>query len=195
MTQIVSTYPDDVPKMIIYCPTLDSGSQLNKLLHFQLRRQYANAQHVHGLVDMFNKACSISKRSEVLQSFCEDSGKLRIIIASTAFGMGVDCANIREVIHWGPPTTLDTYIQETGRAGRDGRRAVARLLYGHASKHVTETVKLYGQNSTICRKKLLYQNYLFSADAPQLQQGSCLCCDICSQTCQCEICAKLQTTQ
>lgn len=107
---------------------------------------------------------------QTIRSLCEDSGKLRIVVASTAFGMGVDCANILEVIHWGPPTTLDTYIQETGRAGRDGHCAVARLLYGHASMYVTESVKLYGQNSTICRKNFLYQNYLFSADAPQLLQ-------------------------
>ena len=57
MGHIDLSFPD-VPKMIIYCPTLDIGSQLNRLLKFKLRKKYATALN---LVDMFNKACSIKK--------------------------------------------------------------------------------------------------------------------------------------
>ena len=124
--------------------------------------------------------------SEILSMFCEENGPVYIIIASSAFGMGVDCSNIREIIHWGPPTTLESYIQETRRAGCDGCPAIGtRLLYGHASKYVTKDMKLYGLNSTICHKQFLYNN----STTEDTDKGSlCSCCDICSSRCECESC-------
>ena len=53
---------------------------------------------------------------------------LRVVIATIAFGMGLDCPNVRRIIHWGPSNDVEAYIQETGRAGRDGESAEA-LLY------------------------------------------------------------------
>ena len=69
------------------------------------------------------------KREEVIKSFINPSSKLCLIIATTAFGMGIDCPNIRRIIHWGLPSTREDYAQETGRAGRDGSDAEA-VLYG-----------------------------------------------------------------
>ena len=50
------------------------------------------------------------KKEEVLRLF---NGKLRIVIATTAFGLGIDCPDIRRIIHWGSPRTLEEYAQET----------------------------------------------------------------------------------
>ena len=108
MEHIRSNCPD-VPKIVIFCPTLDASSQLNKLLHFKLRKNQIGPH----IVDMFNRACSITKRTVIVKSFCERDGAVCIVIASTSFGMGVDCPNIRIIIHWGPPENLDTYMQET----------------------------------------------------------------------------------
>ncbi len=49
-------------------------------------------------------------------------------MATVAFGMGLDCPNVRRIIHWGPSTDVEQYVQETGRAGRDGLPVVA-ILY------------------------------------------------------------------
>ena len=54
--------------------------------------------------------------------------QLHIGIATVAFGVGIDCPDVHHVIHLGPPDNLESYVQETGRAGRNGSVAYATLL-------------------------------------------------------------------
>ena len=68
-----------------------------------------------------------SERNDAQESFMDD--ELDVIAATTAFGMGVDKANVRFVVHSEPADSVDSYFQEIGRAGRDGKPADAILFY------------------------------------------------------------------
>ncbi|MFA5777073.1 MAG: RecQ family ATP-dependent DNA helicase [Parcubacteria group bacterium] len=69
-----------------------------------------------------------NKRGKIQNEFMEN--KFKVIVATVAFGMGVDKADIRFVIHSGMPGSLEGYYQEAGRAGRDGEMAYCMLLHG-----------------------------------------------------------------
>ena len=85
--------------------------------------------------DFYHAGLSNISRSSKQDSWLE--GKTRIIVATNAFGMGIDKPDVRFVIHIQPPDSLEEYYQEAGRAGRDGKRSAAVLLFNK-----TDSVKL-----------------------------------------------------
>ena len=66
-------------------------------------------------------------RSTVQRAF--STGALEIVVATNAFGMGIDRSDVRAVVHWGPPGSVESYYQEVGRAGRDGEPAWGLMMY------------------------------------------------------------------
>ena len=93
-------------------------------------------------VDFYHAGLTTKERNERQEAWTE--GKTRVIVATNAFGMGIDKPDVRLVIHYDLPSCLESYYQEAGRAGRDGNTAYAVLLYNEkedkakARKRVTD---------------------------------------------------------
>ncbi len=106
---------DDARPAIVYCGTRKDTDEVTALL-----RQ-------HGLDAVtYHAGMSPDARRSSQEAFM--SGAAEVVVATNAFGMGVDKADVRTVVHWAVPTSLEAYYQEAGRGGRDGRPGRALLL-------------------------------------------------------------------
>ncbi|HLV59887.1 MAG TPA: RecQ family ATP-dependent DNA helicase [Fredinandcohnia sp.] len=109
---------------IVYCATVQQAEELAALL----RQSGIDADRYHGQM-------RAKEREEVQRAFMAGPSP-RVIVATNAFGLGVDKADIRFVIHAQMPGSLEAYFQEAGRAGRDGLPARCILLYHPGDRRV-----------------------------------------------------------
>ena len=101
---------------IVYTATVKCAEQLHAAL--------ASADMSVGL---YHGRLSAAERSQAQDDFM--AGRTRVMVATNAFGLGIDKPDIRFVLHYQMPASVDAYYQEAGRAGRDGKEAVCALLY------------------------------------------------------------------
>lgn len=89
--------------------------------------------------DYYHAGRELHERKQIQEAFFDDSGNgLDIVVATNAFGMGIDKANIRYIIHWTMTGTLEEYCQEVGRAGRDEKDSDCLLFYFHEDRELHE---------------------------------------------------------
>jgi ATP-dependent DNA helicase RecQ len=134
-------------------------------------------------------------RRSVHEDFAFD--RCKVVVATLAFGMGIDKSDVRMVVHWGLPGCLETYYQQTGRAGRDGAPSkcvmfystgdaarIRSLIVSDSSKLSPESVRMqmslldqmekFATSQNVCRRKALL-NY-FGEELTHECEG----CDVCS---------------
>ena len=112
----------------------------------------------HRLVDMFTSGTqSHVKDIIIIKNFKSPSAPLRIVIATIAFGLGIDSTDVHQVIHLGPSEDIESYVQQIGQCGRDGKLSYALLLYGpKLMENSSKTLINYCKNQTLCRRNFLF---------------------------------------
>lgn len=119
---------------IIYAAT---RKEVDKIFELLCKKGFKAGKYHAGLSD--------SERSRTQNAFSYD--EIRVMVATNAFGMGIDKSNVRFVIHFNMPKNMEAYYQEAGRAGRDGDRAECILLYGPSDIHIQKFLIEQGTQS------------------------------------------------
>ncbi|WP_299674188.1 DNA helicase RecQ [uncultured Dokdonia sp.] len=176
--QQILTFLDSRPfeSGIIYCLSRKSTEQLAQKLQ--------DANHT---AKAYHAGLDAQERSKIQEDFIND--KTPIIVATIAFGMGIDKSNVRWVIHYNMPKNIEGYYQEIGRAGRDGLPSHTLLFYSYADtiqlrKFIENSANIEYQTAKLermqqyaealsCRRKVLL-NYF-----GEFLAEDCGHCDIC----------------
>ena len=114
---------------IVYCATTKAVDDL----YGALRMMRMPVHHYHGRM--------AAKERDEEQAMYMKRGRRTIMVATSAFGLGIDKPDIRYIVHYNAPASLEQYVQEAGRAGRDGRRANCILLYDAKDRDIHEALQ------------------------------------------------------
>lgn len=129
----------DHGRTIVYVGTRRDAEEVAEFLRQIVRIQ---AEHYHAGLEA-------GERSRIQEDFL--CGDLPVVVATNAFGMGIDRPDVRLVVHYSLPSSLEAYYQEAGRAGRDGAPARAVLLYAPQDRALQE---FFIENSAITTNEL-----------------------------------------
>lgn len=126
---------ENTPKIIIYCRNIKTCGLIYEYQMSQIGLQISYIRTCSAkncLFAMFHQYTAQNNKTLIMDTFRNIDCKLRVVIATTAFSMGVSVPDIRLIVNWGAPHSIQGYMQQSGRAGRNGNPSVY-LIYYHAA--------------------------------------------------------------
>lgn len=191
MVQDLKEQKGDYDRTIVYCQSIEVATQLYGSFQAELGKDIYLDETLDPrkrIVEMFHSRIDELNREEILKSMGMSGGSIRVLIATIAYGMGIDCKDVKVVIHYGPSYNLETYMQESGRAGRASTEVCKSvLLYSSLMmKYCRDDIKAYARDCSQCRRKILLSH--FDSDVSNLPEPEHAheCCDICQRNCKCQ---------
>ena len=167
-------------RCVIFCTTIKECSSI----YMMFAKIFGK---FNKMVDMYHSKTTDAVKNRIRADMAKEEGELKVLICTNAAGMGVNFNGLHNIIHYGPPHEMDTFVQQMGRAGRDGLPSHELILYkhhkGHLKKVEPELVHLM-TNKDICRRKVLTDSYVSTSTQSVILHN---CCDICASRCNCNL--------
>ena len=171
------------PKTIVYCRRISDCSELYLYFEQQLGRN--NTDLSKRYFDMMHSMTPTDIKNSIMTEFITDDSNLRIVIATKVMGMGID-VDCTYVVHYGPPTSIDDYVQQIGRAGCQGQQAHAILTYSNRQKiNCDASILRLIKNSHRCYRQVALEDF-GGLQIPILPKH--LCCSFCTVSFLCNTC-------
>jgi len=184
----IKTEKKQMPRTIVYCKSQKDCGRLFRHFKFSLQEhayypEGAEKISQHMLIGMYHANTLAKHKNRVSDSLFDKEGVCRVVFASTALGMGVNLKDIRQVIHYGPPRQADDFLQEIGRAGRDGQPAKSLLFYiGRHLVKCEKNMRDYAKSTDKCLRTLVLSEF---GEQAAVNVGTHDCCVICHGQCKC----------
>lgn len=110
---------------LIFCPAISTCSKLYKIFRIKFKENVELLDHV----EMYHSKAPDDVKQLVTDDMGNEKGIIRILIGTSAAGIGVNFKGVQYTINYGCPTDMDSFVQQYGRAGKDGGYSVFMLIY------------------------------------------------------------------
>lgn len=175
------------PRVLVYCTSINDAS---KIYNYIVREVPSSVQHI----DMYHSETEDLKKEFIVNELKNCDSSLRIVVSTSALGMGIDAKAFHSVILFGAQTNCSDFIQEIGRVGRDNMPSVALILYNRYHQRLADEAIKKILMTKQCRRVSLLENFLEDKDLQEIKDvsvGRHTCCDNCAAKCSCNKCELL----
>ena len=172
------------PLTIIYLPLRWCGYAFKLFDQILQEKSYLPENTIdprHRIFAQFHAAQTEIMKQEILEELTSAESLIRVVFATVALGLGVNIPNVKQIIHIGPPRTLESYYQEIGRAGRNGKPAKALMYYNGSDISANKPGMTYEMREFCTTVTTCLRDYLLKYLGSSKSQNNILtsCCSNC----------------
>ena len=197
---------EQFPKTLIFANTVSAVSEIYEYMRCELgKRAYWRMDTStvdNRLISMFHAQIGEDLKQFTVDYFKSKHSKLRVLISTIAFGLGMDIPDITQIIHWGQIKSVLSYWQQVGRAGRGGQKTKAIWYPKSTAGENKELLDKLKHDTSICIRKAILETFVLrgmdlsilkdmekrttcNKNCKLCECSLCLCCSHCRIRCQC----------